>query len=60
MNVQNCYCTAPSISVGGGGGGMDKMFKFCVEVFYVMGKVLSGELSCMRTGLVILSVPIRS
>ena len=24
--------------------------KFCVKVFYVMDKVLKGELSCMRTG----------
>ena len=28
------------------------MFKFFVKVFSVMGKALSGELSCMGTGLV--------
>ena len=28
------------------------MFKFYVNVFYMMGKALSGELSCMQTGLV--------
>ena len=43
------YCTTPSVSVGvgigssGGGGGSKK---FNVKVFYVMGKALSGELSC--------------
>ena len=26
--------------------GVSKMFKFYVKVFYVMGKALSGELSC--------------
>ena len=30
--------------VGVGGGGVNK--KFNIGVFYVMGKVLSGELSC--------------
>ena len=29
---------------------MDKMLKFYVKFFYVMGKALSGELSCMQTG----------
>lgn len=29
------------------------MLKFCVEVLYMMGKVLSGELSCMLTGIVL-------
>ena len=31
---------------------MDKMLKFYAKVFYVMGKVLSGELSCTKIGLV--------
>ena len=31
------------------------MLKFCVKFFYVMGKALSGELFCMRTGIVMLS-----
>ena len=49
------YCTTPGVGVGVGGGGsrsgvgMDKMLKF----FKVMGKALSGELSCTGTGLVI-------
>ena len=41
--------TTPDVSVCvcvGGGGGVSKMLKFYVKVFYVMGKVLSGELSC--------------
>ena len=29
------------------------MFKFYIKVLYVMGKVLSGELSCTKTGLVV-------
>ena len=32
------------------------MLKFYVEVFYVMGKALSGELSCKRTVLVYLEL----
>ena len=31
---------------------MDKLLKFYVKVFYVIGKVLSDELSCSRTHLV--------
>ena len=38
-------CTTPGISVGGGVG-VSKMLKFFVKIFYVMGKGLSGELSC--------------
>ena len=46
------YCTNPGIGVGVGvgvgvgigGGGVSK--KFNVKVFYVMGKALSGKLSC--------------
>ena len=33
--------------------GMGYTLKFYIKVFYVMGKSLSGELSCMRTGLVV-------
>ena len=36
-------CTTPSVGVGVGVG-VSK--KFNVKVFYVMGKALSGELSC--------------
>ena len=42
--MKSC-CTTPGIGVGVGGGvGISK--KFNVKVFYVMGKALSGELSC--------------
>ena len=35
------------IGVGGGvGGGISVGIKFNIKVFYVMGKALSGELSC--------------
>ena len=37
------------VGVGGGVGvgvGVRKMLKFYVKVFYVMGKALSGKLSC--------------
>ena len=44
MKARKNYCT--TLSVGGGGGGVSKMYKFYVKVFYVMGKALSGELSC--------------
>ena len=58
MYRKNC-CTTPSV---GGGGSIDvgnansisKMLKFNVEVcLYVMGKALSGKLSCTQTGLVV-------
>ena len=43
------YCTTLGISVVIGCDiGMDKMLKF-----YVMGKALSGKLSCPTTGLVL-------
>ena len=46
-------CTTPGVGVGvGRGSGMDKMLKFYVKVFLkVVGKALSGKLSCMLTGL---------
>ena len=47
------YCTTPGVSVGFGSVGVDRMLKFYVKVFIVMGKALSGELSCMQTGLVV-------
>ena len=34
------------------------MFKFHVTVFYVMGKALLIELSCMWTGLFYISIPV--
>ena len=43
------YCTTPGVGVGvsvGGGGGFGVSKKVSVKVFYVMGKALSGELSC--------------
>ena len=48
------YCTTPGVGTGFACG-MDKMFKFYVKFFKVMGKALSGELSCMRTGLFIVA-----
>ena len=49
MKSRKSYCTTPSVSIGVGvgvgvGGGVSK--KFNIKVFYVMGKALSGELSC--------------
>ena len=42
------YCTTPSI-----GTGVSKMLIFlCVSFFNVMGKVLTGELSCPEIGLI--------
>ena len=38
--------------IGIGGVSMDKLLKVLLQSFYVMGKALSGELCCMRTGLV--------
>ena len=40
------YCCHSDISFGTG------KFKFYAKSFYVIGKLLSGELSCMHTGLV--------
>ena len=37
------YCTTPGVTVG---GGVRISKKFNVKVFYVMGKALSGKLSC--------------
>ena len=66
------YCT----TLGGGGGkrycttlgggdvcgivGISIMLEFYNKDFYVMGKALSGELSCMWTGLVTLRAGISS
>ena len=44
------YCTTPR--VGGGGGSVDKMLKFYIKSFYLMGKAITGKLSCTWTGLV--------
>ena len=48
--TEELYCTTPGVGIGG--VSMDKMLKFYVKVFYVMGNVLLGELSCTWTGLV--------
>ena len=40
------------LALGQAALGLAKCSSFCIEVFYVMGKVLVGELSCMWTGLV--------
>ena len=41
------YCTTPGVGVGVGvGGGVGVSKKFHVKVFYVLGRALSGELSC--------------
>ena len=50
------YCIAVGIGSGISGGkvGISKMLKsFYIEVFYVMGKVLTDELSCTQTGFVV-------
>ena len=41
MKSRKSFCTTPGVGVG---VGISK--KFNVKVFYVMGKALSGELSC--------------
>ena len=52
MKSWKSYCTTPGVGVGVdigvgiGVGSISKMLKFYVKVFYVMGKALSGELSC--------------
>ena len=37
---------APPASASAAASALAKCLSFCVEVFYVMGKALSGELSC--------------
>ena len=47
MESRKSYCTTPGVGIGVGVGvGVSKMLKFYIKVFYVMGKALSGELSC--------------
>ena len=53
MKSRKSYCTTVGVGVGVGVGvvvavgvGISKMLKFYVKVFYVMGKALSGKLSC--------------
>ena len=43
-------CSTPGI---GASLSISKMSKFYVEVFYVIGKALSGDLSCLQTGLTV-------
>ena len=38
------------------GVGVSKMLQFYVKVFYVMGKMLLGKLSCIGTGLIVIMV----
>ena len=45
VEVQEELLYYPGVGVGSGVG-VSKMLKFYVKVFYVMGKALSGELSC--------------
>ena len=45
-----CCCTTLGINIGS--CGISRLLKLYVKIFYVMGRVLTGELSCMRTGLV--------
>ena len=47
MKSRKSYYTTPGVGVGVGvGGGVGVSKKLNVKVFYVMGKALSGELSC--------------
>ena len=50
MKFRESYGTAPGVDVG---VGISKMLKFYVKVFYVMGKALTGKLSCLVTALVL-------
>ena len=49
------YCTTPGVGVGGGSD-VSKILKFYIKVFNVVGKALSGELSCTRTSLLVAAV----
>ena len=56
----NRNLTTPGVRADGGGlVGMgiglnfSKLLKFYCKVFYLMGKALSGKLSCVWTGLVV-------
>ena len=59
MIGRSSYCTTLAlvfaVTGGGGGEGAGRKLAKCVEVyvkvFYVVGKALSGELSCTRKGL---------
>ena len=50
MNVRKSYCTTPSIGISSGGS--ISIIKFYAKDLYVIGKVLSGKLSCTVTSLV--------
>ena len=43
MKSRKSYCTTRGVGVG---GDVSVSKKFNIKVFYVMGKALSGELSC--------------
>ena len=49
----------PGICLGSSSG-VSKIVKFYIKNFIVMGKALSGELSCTRTGLVLIFIVILS
>ena len=53
MKFRKNYCTtlgsAPALALV-----LAKCLSFYIKVFYVMGKALTGELSCPVTGLVVL------
>ena len=59
MHRKSC-CATLGFGIGCGGGGIgggggcsvSKMLKLYIKVFYVMGKVLLGKLSCTWTGLI--------
>ena len=44
LMYRKSYCTTPSVGIGGGGS-MDKMLKFYVKFFKVMGKLMGKVLS---------------
>ena len=43
------YCTTPNVNVV---ASISKMLKFYIKAFCVIDQSLSGELSCMQTGIV--------
>ena len=57
LNSGRAVALSPSIGLDGCGGISKMLVLKNVKVLYVMGKVLSGELSCMRTSLVELFNP---
>ena len=54
MNVWEELFHDPYVRGNDTGINISKILKFYIKVFYVMGKALSGELSCLWTGFVML------